>query len=242
MAARVDVTSHSLFTVRPAKRVCVVIVSSDRGLCGAFSANILRTSAAHIKTHYPELFSAGNVDCVCIGRKGAEFFQKNEYQVVRKYIGIIGQMVFENARSISDQIAEDFLNGRYDRVDIVYNEFKSIIQQRIVVEQLLPIPPSTVPTPDQDHLPPVNYIYEPSKEDILEVLVPRHLRFQMWHILLESNAAEQGARMSAMDNATTNATDLIRSLQLSYNKARQASITKELLEIVSGAEALKGAD
>ena len=240
MASRVDVTSHPLFTVRPVHRVCVVVVTSDRGLCGAFSTNAIRTAVNHIQTKYQELASSGNVDCLCIGRKGADYFLKNGYKVPRKYIGIIGQMDFEVTSSIIDGIAEEFLSGRYDRVDIIYNEFKSIIQQRISVEQMLPIPASSVPQADAEHLPPVNYLYEPSQEEILTVLVPRHLRFQLWHILLESNAAEQGARMTAMDNATRNAADMMDRLTLAMNRARQAGITKELMEIVSGAEALRG--
>jgi F-type H+-transporting ATPase subunit gamma len=239
MASRVDVTAHPLFTERPVKRVLLVAISSDRGLCGAFNANIIRATIARSNEQYGDLVKSGSVDLICVGRKCADFFTKNGYQVTQKHIGIIGQMDFEKVRLIADDISKGFLAGRYDRVEVVYNEFKSIIHQRLVSEQILPIPKSSLPEGKETESP-VDYIYEPSKTAILESLVPRHFRFQLWHMFLESNAAEQGARMTAMDNATTNATDLIRTLQLSYNKARQASITKELLEIVSGAEALKG--
>ncbi len=242
IASRVDVSSHPLFMIRPVGRVLVVIVTSDRGLSGAFNANIIRTSVHHIAANYQTYLQMGNVDCLCIGRKGADFMKKNGYNVLRKEAGVRGQISFDAAGSIADGIAREFLDGQYDRVDVIYNEFKSIIQQRVVIEELLPIPRASVASAEEKVLKPVNYIYEPSKDRILEELVPRHFRFRLWHILLESNAAEQGARMTAMDNATTNASELIDSLQLSYNKARQASITKELLEIVSGAEALKGSD
>ena len=214
-------------------------MTADRGLCGAFNTNIVKAALAHINANYPDQHTAGNVKLVCVGRKGSDFFTKNGYAIDGKYVGIFGTLGFDNARQIVAALTTGFLGGSYDRVDLVFNEFKSIVQQKIVIDRFLPIPAEevgggagTVPTTT------ANYIYEPSGEIILSGLVPKHLNFQMWRVLLESNAAEQGARMSAMDNATTNATDLIRGLQLSYNKARQASITKELLEIVSGAEAL----
>jgi F-type H+-transporting ATPase subunit gamma len=138
-------------------------------------------------------------------------------------------------------LAGAYERGEVDLVEVIYNEFKNAVQQRVIVEQLMPVPPSTVPAEAKKMRSLVDYIYEPSSADIINALVPKHLNFQMWRVLLESNAAEQGARMTAMENASTNARDLIAALQLSYNKARQASITKELLEIVSGAEALKQA-
>ena len=267
LAGIVDVTAHPLFTVRDIRSVAVIVVTADRGLCGAFNANIIRAASTHIRANYSELNAAGKVKLVCVGRKGFEFFVKNAYHIASKHLGIFAGLSFARAEGIVAEVVQGFEREEYDRVEIVYNEFKSIIQQRIVIDQLLPIPafdmnpPSgagSVPAQDPqiaDHsgkAPPdkslhrsstgqIDYIYEPSSEEIISALVPKHLNFQLWRVLLESNAAEQGARMTAMDNATTNASDLIRSLQLSYNKARQASITKELLEIVSGAEALKSA-
>ena len=239
----VDVTNNPMFVSRPVANIAIIIVTSDRGLCGAFNSNIIRAAVNHIQTNYAALKSADKVNLICIGKKGFDFFQKNNYRVVGKRLGIFQELKFNHAQDVITEILDGFLTGEYDRVEIVYNEFKSIIQQRLVIEQILPIKTDLTNQPSEIHNPksPINYIYEPSGHAIIEALIPKHLNFQIWRALLESYAAEQGARMSAMDNATTNATDLIRSLQLSYNKARQASITKELLEIVSGAEALKNA-
>jgi len=240
LAGKVDVTQNPLFAERPVNRVAVVIVTADRGLCGAFNGNLVKAAAAHIEATYRELQIAGNVKLVCVGKKGFDFFSKHAHEIVGKHIGIFAGLQFSRAQEIVTELVDNFLRGEYDRVDIVYNEFKSIMQQRVVIDQLLPIPHETVSGETSKHPRSlVDYIYEPSSEAILSSLIPKHLNFQMWRILLESNAAEQGARMTAMENATSNASELIHTLQLSYNKARQASITKELLEIVSGAEALK---
>ncbi|MBI4547036.1 MAG: ATP synthase F1 subunit gamma [Ignavibacteriae bacterium] len=245
LAIRVEVASNPFFIVRPVHKVAIIVVTADRGLCGAFNANIIKAAVTHIKTVHREFHAAGKVELICVGKKGFDFFLKNNYEIMSKHIGVFSGLTFVSAQSIVTEVVQGFLKGEYDQVEVVYNEFKSIIQQRVVIEQLLPIPPLEIPPHiasrqrrDTSHIP---YIYEPSSESLIKALVPKHLNFQMWRVLLESNAAEQGARMAAMDNATTNASDLIRSLQLSYNKARQASITKELLEIVSGAEALKKA-
>jgi F-type H+-transporting ATPase subunit gamma len=238
LASVVDVTANPLFVQRPVANVAVIVVTADRGLCGAFNANLIKAAAHHVRTNYGELHAAGNVRLVTVGRKGAEFFTKNGYAIGSKHVGIFAALQFGNAQTIVSEAVQGFLDGTVDRVDIVYNEFKSVAQQRIMVDQLLPIPAVAAADTKQ---PQTDYIYEPSSARIVDALVPKHLNFQVWRVLLESNAAEQGARMAAMENATTNATDLIRSLQLTYNKARQASITKELLEIVSGAEALKKA-
>ena len=243
LAGVVDVTTNPLFAERPVSRVAIVVVTADRGLCGAFNSNIIRAAAAHIRTKYDALNAAGNVTLITIGRKGSDFFTKNRYAIASKHVGIFAGLNFGNAQAIVAELVQGFSGGEYDRVEIVYNEFKSIMQQRVAIDQLLPIPAKDVS--QTSNLKPltsgVDYIYEPSSAEIIAALVPKHLNFQVWRILLESNASEQGARMTAMENATTNASDLIRDLQLSYNKARQASITKELLEIVSGAEALKAA-
>jgi F-type H+-transporting ATPase subunit gamma len=239
LAAVVDVTTNPLFVQRPVANVAVIVVTADRGLCGAFNSNLIKAAAHHVRTNYAELLKTGNVHLVTVGRKGFEFFSKNDYAIGSKHVGIFAGLQFGNAQTIVNEAVQGFLAGSYDRVDVVYNEFKSIAQQRIMADQLLPIP--SLDGAEASQTAQTDYIYEPSSEAIIRALVPKHLNFQIWRILLESNAAEQGARMAAMENATTNATDIIRSLQLTYNKARQASITKELLEIVSGAEALKKA-
>ncbi len=236
-----DIEAHPMFIERPIESVAIIVVTADRGLCGAFNSNIIKSTVNYIRSNYADLNNAGKVKLVCVGRKGNDFFQKNGFQVLAKYIGIYNDLNFAGARSIIEEVAKGYLAGEYDRVEIIYNEFKSIVQQRVAVERLLPIQTDVINSQLQSSASksPINYIYEPSVREIIGGLVPRHINFQIWRALLESNAAEQGARMSAMENATTNASDLIRTLQLSYNKARQSSITKELLEIVGGAEALK---
>ena len=250
----VDVTAQPLFASREVKNVAIVVVTADRGLCGAFNANIIRSAAQHIRTRYPELQASGNVKLIVIGKKGHDFFLKNEYHIAEKHLGIFSSLNFSKAQEIAGEFVRRYLRGEYDRVEIIYNEFKSIVHQKLVIDQLLPIPHAAPQPSVKDASQPqlhdgshaggksgIDYIYEPSVTEIIAALLPKHLNFAIWKVLLESNASEQGARMTAMDNATTNASDLIRELQLSYNNARQASITKELLEIVSGAEALKQA-
>lgn len=241
LSGSVDVSVNPLFATRPVSNVAIIVVTADRGLCGAFNSNVIRAAVSHINTKYA---SPGvKVNLICVGRKSFEFFSKRNYHVVGKHVGIFSDLQFSFAESIVAEMTKDFLGGTFDRIEIVYNEFRSIVQQRIVIEQVLPVSADQVAGSAAGKKPSaqIDYIYEPVPEEIIAALLPRHLNFHIWRALLESNAAEQGARMTAMENATTNASDLLRDLQLSYNKARQASITKELLEIVSGAEALKAA-
>ncbi len=221
--------------------VLIVLITADRGLCGAFNSNIIKTATRRIHEEYKELHEKGGVHLLCIGKRGVQHFTKRGYQVVDSHIGLLNDPKYTAIIDIVHRISEGYLNGVYDRVEVIYNEFKSVIRQNIVVEQMFPIPEDVDDDVKADqskfaHL--VDYIYEPSEMELLESLLPKHLNFQIWRSILESNAAEQGARMTAMDSATSNAKDLISSLQLSYNRARQASITKEILEIVGGAEAL----
>ena len=235
LVTKVDVNLNPLLVGREPRTVLLVVVTADRGLCGSFNSNIIKAAVHHLGTQ-------GDVvtQVMTIGRKGSEFFGKRKFDVISKHPGIFSDLDFDHARSFVQEITGGYLEGKFDKVEVIYNEFKSVIQQRIVVEQLLPIPAEeTRQSKNLRALSQVDYIYEPSSAEIVNMLIPRHLNFQMWRILLESNAAEQGARMTAMDNATENARELIRDLTLKFNNARQASITKELLEIVSGAEALK---
>jgi F-type H+-transporting ATPase subunit gamma len=222
--------------------VGLVVITADRGLCGAFNSNIIKTTINHAHGHYGELSAGGNVKLFCIGRKGVDFFAKQNLPILGRYPGVFGRLTFMEAYKIALDIVTKYQQGEIDRVEVIYNEFKSIVRQKIVIEQYLPFEPEKVETQDDVKVvvPKVDYIYEPSRKAILAALVPKHLHFQLWRMLLESNASEQGARMTAMENATENANELIDTLQLQYNKARQAAITKELLEIVSGAEALRG--
>lgn len=229
------ITSSPFILQRKIKNVAVVIVTADRGLCGAFNSNIIKETAALVERDY----SFGTIipHIFCVGKKGFEFFSKRDYDVVGKRIGIFSSLSYEAALGVTNELIDSYLKGTFDKVIIVYNEFKSIIQQKIIKEQFLPVPIQKNSELEKKILP--NYIYEPDQKSIFNYLLPKQLRAQMWRILLESNAAELGAKMTAMDNATTNAKELIRTLQIKYNKERQAAITKEILEIVSGANALK---
>ncbi|MBM4167073.1 MAG: ATP synthase F1 subunit gamma [Ignavibacteria bacterium] len=229
-------TSNPFFTVRPIERAAFVIVSADRGLCGAFNSNLIKTATQHIEKKYGAIHSAGNLLLYCVGKKSFDFFSKRNYEIAGKQIGMFNNLQFSNALSLSEELTQGFLCGEFDSVEIIYNEFKSVISQKTVFEQFLPLVPLDATSERSQSND--SYIYEPTKTRILDTLIPQHLNFQIWRILLESNASEQAARMTAMENATNNASDLISSLQLSYNKARQAAITKEILEIVGGAEAL----
>ncbi len=230
-----DLSNNPLFINRDIKNVAVVIVTADRGLCGAFNTNIIREATRYIN----EELNAQNIShsLYCLGKKGSDYFSKRNYNVVQKNPGIFASLNYSVAQRLSDQLISGFLSGEFDKVILIFNEFKSIIQQKIVVEQFLPIPIED--DSGKERHSEANYIYEPDEKFIFEYLIPKHLKAQLWRVLLESNAAEFAARMTAMDNATTNAKELIRTLNLKYNKERQAAITKEILEIVSGANALK---
>ena len=243
LITEVDSSIHPLLVPREVKKTLLVVVTSDRGLCGAFNSNIIKAAASYVSESFPpEDRTENQIRVVCVGKKGYEFFSKRGYALYRQHVGVFHHLDFDDARGIMAELTSGYLSGEFDKVEIIYNEFKNVLQQRVVREQLLPIPPEQLKTEGPSKARSlVEYIYEPSINDIINDLLPRHLNFQMWRILLESNAAGLGAQMSAMDNATENAKELITGLTLSYNKARQGSITKELLEIVGGAEALRQA-
>jgi F-type H+-transporting ATPase subunit gamma len=232
-------TENLFFEEREVKRVALIVVAADRGLCGAFNSNLLRATVRRINSEYGELHDGGNVDLFCIGKRSVDFFRRSAFNVVESYPGVFSDLQFSLARSIVERVTAGFQEGEYDRVELVFNEFKSVVSQRVAFDQFLPVPKIDTKSPDAEPIQFVDYIFEPSVDELLAALLPRHLNTQLWNALLESNAAEQGARMTAMENATRNAKDLIRDLRLSYNKARQNAITTEILEIVSGAEALK---
>lgn len=243
LSRRVNRDAHPLLKRREGHRIEVAVVTSDRGLCGAFNANILRTAAAALK----EFESAGaKVQVVVIGRKGRDFFRRRGWAVRREIVDVFDKLSFEHGMLLGNELQalENYAADRVDAVYAIYNEFKSAIQQRVVVERLLPfdwvVEISDVKVADQgtEQLP-GGYLYEPSEDELLEQLLHRNFHVQAYRILLESSAAEQGARMTAMDGATRNAGELIKKLTIYYNKTRQAAITKELMDIVGGAEALK---
>lgn len=228
-----DISNNPFIVQRDVKNILIVVVTADRGLCGAFNNNILKEASRQLETITsnqkitPHLY--------CVGRKSYEFFNKTEFHIAGYTTGIYSPLKYESALNISEEIIKEYLLTNYDKVIFIYNEFKSIIQQKIVIEQFLPIPVQVDYVNNKN----IDYIYEPGQKEILNYLLPKHFKAQMWRTLLESYAAELGSRMTAMDNATTNAKELIRILQLTYNKERQAAITKEILEIVSGANAQK---
>ena len=222
---------------RSAEKILLVVVTSNRGLCGAFNTNILRTSAQRINNDYANQNRAGNVSLMTIGRKASEYFSKRGYKVIASHDSIFDRLSYENVSVLASDVMNSFASKQYDRVEIIYNQFKNAAVQRVVVEQFLP-----VEAPAKDALATkmnTDFIFLPSKEEIVNELIPKSLKIQFYKAILDSYASEHGARMTAMHQATDNAGDLIKELNLAYNKARQASITKEILEIVSGAEALK---
>ena len=216
-----------LLQVREVKRVGYLIVTSDRGLAGAFNTNVIKKAESEIGEIGRE-----NTDLFCIGRKGRDHFKKRDYSVVLEYVEFWNELEFPHAVTFGESIISHFLSGQVDEIRVVYNWFKNLGMQELRVEKLLPL----YYEGDKNHF--GDHIYEPSKKEIVESLIPRHLNVEMWKYLLESFASEMAARMVAMENATENAGEMIRSLQLQFNKARQASITTEMLEIVGGAEAL----
>ena len=246
---RLDVTSHPLFEERDEiNGALVIVVTSDRGLAGAFNANLLKVAEATIAERFQRQRDAGTLRILAIGRKAHEYFGNRGFNLVGDYQGVFNDLRFPLAGEIIDIAVEGYLDEEWDVVEVIYNEFKNTITQNRVAEQLLPIPAETFFTPvmeesadvitDEDEAGDVEYIFEPSAEVLLENLIPEYLQYQLWRALLESNASEQGARMVAMDAATTNAGELLKDLKLTYNRARQAAITTEIIEISSGAEAM----
>ena len=232
----------TLFQEREVRSVALVVVTSDRGLCGAFNTNLVRAAMQHAETAYSGWREEGRLKMVCVGRKGYDILSRRGFAIVERMFGVYADLAFASARRISGMLVGGFRNGDFDRVELFYNRFQSVGRSVIAHDTYLPIPRQATQPSEGEHRLQRDYIYEPSRQGILEALVPRYLDFVVWRILLESNAAEQAARMTAMDNATENASELIDFLQLQYNKARQASITKELLEVVGGADALRQSD
>jgi F-type H+-transporting ATPase subunit gamma len=219
-------------------RILVIVVSSNRGLAGAFNANVIKTANNLIAEKYSKQLQAGNVSIVAIGKKSQEYYQRRKYNVIGNNNDLYLDLNFENASKITESIMKGFVDGDFDRVELVYNHFRNAAVQYLIAEQLLPVPKPE--KQEQIKTANVDYILEPSQEEIVEQLIPKNIKIQLYRAVLDSNASEHGARMTAMDKATENAGDLLKALKLSYNQARQAAITTELTEIVSGAAALAG--
>jgi F-type H+-transporting ATPase subunit gamma len=222
-------------------KILIVPITSNRGLCGAFNANVSKAAANLIHKEFQSQYNAGNVHIYCIGKKGADGLKSLGFKADSINSSIFDELNFENVVAIANQLMEDFVAKKYDRIILIYNQFKNAAVQILQTEQLLPV--AAVKTEEnqetEKHVE-ANFIFEPNKEEILEALVPKTIKIQMYKAILDSFAAEHGARMTAMHKATENADELLKQLNLSYNKARQAAITNEILEIVGGAEALKG--
>jgi len=233
LAARAGGESHPLLQRRPARRFTIVVITSDRGLCGGFNSNACRAAQ---RWGQDKLTSgdADEVSYLVVGRKGRDYFRRRKLPLRRDWPGATGPTAVQAAKDMAATLTDDFLNRRTDGILLAYNQFRSVISQRVGVEPLLPIAPSAAGSGAQD------FIYEPSKPEVLDWILPLFVEMEIHAALLESIASEFGARMTAMENATKNATEMIDRLTLQYNRARQAAITKELMEIVGGAEALKG--
>ena len=227
-----DTSINDLIQPREINSCLIVVISADRGLCGSFNANIMKYAVNYVRD------AGKDVKLITIGKKSTDFFKKRNYNVIASYNNILGKLSPELVTDIVKFITKGYLNLEYDSVEIIYNEFKSIAKQNLVSEKFLPLN-FEVSTEEKKKGSMIDYIYEPSEIEILNVLIPKQLNTQFLKTLLESNAAAEAARMTAMETATRNASDMIQFLELSYNKARQEAITKELLEIVAGAEALK---
>ena len=224
---------------RDKERILLVLITSNRGLCGAFNSNAIKATITRALTDFDRQMVARQVDFIAIGKKGADFLRKKGYNVIFDGSEIFNDLSFEQVAKIADMIMGLFIEESYDHVDIIYNRFKNAGTQILTEEQFLPIKVDEL-AKEPGKATFVDYIFEPTKEYIVQELIPRSLKLQFYKAILDSHAAEHGARMTAMHKATDNATELLKELSLQFNKARQASITNEILEIVSGAEALKG--
>jgi len=233
LVARAGADAHPLMFVRPADRVAVIMLTSDRGLAGGFNANVFRA----LTRFQSEGKGGKETSLFVVGRKGRDFYRRRKATIRQDWASPTGDTAANLAKELARQAVDAFESGAVDAVHLVFNEFKSAIAQRTVVEQLIPVP---APPPTPESAASIDFLYEPSREDVISTLIPLFIESQIYRALLESVASEFGARMTAMDSATTNARDMIGSLTLQYNRARQAAITKELMEIVGGAEALKG--
>ena len=238
LSASLEGSSSPYIQEREPNKVLVVVVSSNRGLAGAFNMNVIKTANNLIAEKYSEQLKSGNVSIVAIGKKAQDFYEKRNYNVIGNNSEVYMALNFDNVSKITDAIMAGFAKGEFDKVELVYNRFKNAAVQILTSEQLLPLPKAESTTDAKATN--VDYILEPNQEEIVTQLIPKSIKIQLYKAVLDSHASEHGARMTSMDKATENAGDLIKALKLAYNQARQAAITTELTEIVSGAAALNG--
>lgn len=228
--------SMNLAAVRPVEKVLVIVVTSDRGLCGGYNSNLIKLAKQTIREKYSAQAAKGNAELLPLGKKGYEHFSKNNFKVVDHYWNIFSDISFENVQRAAKFAMDAFASGQVDAVELVYSEFKNAATQRFVSEQFLPVAKTEKVQGQKQQ----DFIFEPDKDVLIEELMPKILNTQLYKAVLDANASEHGARMTAMDKATENANELLKALKISYNRARQAAITTELTEIVSGAAALQG--
>jgi F-type H+-transporting ATPase subunit gamma len=219
------------------EKILIIVITSNRGLCGAFNSNVIKETRRIASEKYQEQLNKGNITLLTIGKKGYDYFRKQNLELLPECNHLLTDLTFDNVVVVAESIMKSFVAGEYDRIEIIYNQFKNAAVQNLTDENFLPV--ETV-SAGKILTSPVDYIYEPGKEDIIRELIPKSLKIQFYKAVLDSFVAEHGARMTAMHKATDNATEMIRDLTLQYNKARQAAITNQILEVVSGAEALKG--
>jgi len=225
LAARTEQRAHPLLAERPIEKVLLVLITADRGLCGGFNANLVRAAQDYLKIHHDQ-----DVSIIAVGRKGRDFYRKQSGKMASEHINLFGRLKFANAQQIAKEIIDLYTQQKVDAVDFLYNEFKSIMTQRVVIERYLPVKPLQPAVGEAL----IDYIYEQPALEILNALLPRYVEIEVYRALLESRAAELAAQMTAMDAATNNASDLIDSLTLHLNRVRQAAITREIIEVVSG--------
>jgi F-type H+-transporting ATPase subunit gamma len=238
LGAALDKSADSVYTTQRApEKVLIVLISSNRGLCGGFNSYIAKKSISLAKTTYSKQFKAGNIDFLVIGKQGGKILRSYRIEIQEEKNELFENLDFDHVSAEVQLIMDDFVSGKYDRVELVYNKFINAATQEQVSEQFLPVLPAV---PDKNKRSNTDYIFEPSVELIVEEMIPRSLKIQFYKALLDSHAAEHGARMTAMHKATDNATELINELTLTFNKARQAAITNAILEVTNGAEALNG--
>jgi len=234
LATRADAEAHPLLRAREPENVDVIVISADKGLCGSFNANIMKKAEDFLRGVESDV-----LDLQLVGKKSRDYFKRRSYNIRHEFVDIFRELTYDTAgavaRPIIERYSDEEAEERVDAVYLIYNEFKNVMQQDVVVEQLLPIQKLELEKPEEE----IDYIYEPTAAEIYDAVIPRHVEYQVWHALLESAAAEHAARMTAMENASKNASELIEQLTLTMNKVRQATITREILEIVSGAEAIK---
>ena len=222
--------------VRPIEKVLIVAVSSDRGLCGSFNSNTIKGVIRLLQEKYSSQYAKKNATILSIGKKANDYFSKRNYSVNEEYANLFHGLSFDRVSDAGEYLMSAFKKGEFDRIEIVYNQFKNVATQILITEQFLPVPPIS-----NQKMVSIDYIFQPNQEEILAGLIPKSLKVQLFKTLLDSNASENGARMTAMDKASENAGEMLKDLKLTYNRTRQAAITKEILEIVAGAEALKSA-